>query len=65
MNNWISVDDGLPDKDDDYLVLSQGHISIAKYWLTIHRWLSSDARISDGQLVTHWQPLPKLPEVKE
>lgn len=63
LNNykWISVDEALPEKDGDYLVVKECDIcegiDIAEY--SENRWHKHDR-------VIYWQPLPDLPEaIKE
>jgi hypothetical protein len=62
-NNWVSVDDYLPQIDFDVIVcegddvftdiLRSGAVD-GEYWF--------DSEISRGYTITHWQPLPKPPE---
>lgn len=63
-NCWISVEDQLPDRDDDYLVRHKaGHLEVAQY--DLGRWLLHG---EDGFLlpltdkVTHWMSLPEPPK---
>lgn len=65
-NNWISVKNRLPEDDNFVLVYNSEdkEIIIANYrgnnaWDSyVYGWLPDNA-------VTHWQPLPKSPEVEE
>lgn len=63
---WVSVEDGLPEKEARYLVIGKdrkvylGHWQFPKksdkkyaFWWTKH-WFPFS--------VTHWMPLPDLPE---
>ena len=57
VSKWTSVDKALPEKDGYYLVVKESEIcesiDIAEY--SENRWHKHDK-------VTHWQPLPELPE---
>lgn len=58
-NHWISVDERLPEKNQQVLIFS-GEI----YMSTWMEYEFSDELHWDGQLsylVTHWMPLPKPP----
>lgn len=69
MNNWISVEDKLPD-EDYVLVVSNGHVRCATYhqskykqsdfWCEVNYDNYGDVIELDG--VTHWQPLPEPPK---
>lgn len=66
LGGWISVKDKLPEDDKDVLVYNSKdkEIIIANYkgdnaWDSYaYGWLPDDT-------VTHWQPLPELPEVEK
>ena len=54
-NQWISVEDELPDEFGDYLVYGEGFIE-SDYWnSTIDEFAFRDD-------ATHWMPLPKPPK---
>lgn len=57
VNQWISVNDRLPNEDDCYLVVIESEIcvsiDIAEY--SENRWHKHDK-------VLYWQPLPKPPK---
>jgi len=60
---WISVDDRLPDDNEDYLIWDGGAMYTAQY---THKtkdddgyWLNWAAGFID---VTHWKPLPVPPK---
>ena len=56
MNQWIDVEDKLPDKDDNYLVYQrQGNIYIA------YCYNGSFSFNRGPYTVTHWMPLPEPP----
>ena len=76
MNEWISVEDNLPDYETSVLVFVKGCGQTQAYvfgdseisdWdgalLTFETWYNEVANdnIEDG-LVTHWMPLPSPPE---
>ena len=63
LNGWIPVSDRLPEEGgEDYLVIINGIISIGLF-RSDHNKFHSEIH-NDFDKVTHWQPLPKLPEVK-
>lgn len=68
---WISVYDGLPDIDTPVLVsLAVGGVAILKTGILCTQkpvrswkgWVFLDGSILHDDDVTHWQPLPKMPE---
>ena len=65
-DQWISVDERLPESHMDCLVFILAAFpfcSVAKFWRGPDKWLSSDARVTQWQMdVTHWMPLPAPPE---
>lgn len=61
MNNWISVKDQLPKEYKDVLAIGEEGIVIAQYYgEEFGGWGTTMNRSVDH--VTHWQPLPALPE---
>ena len=59
MNNWISVEDRLPDVDREVLINSHGFC-----YVTYHcgeYWETEDLECSEDS-ITHWQPLPEPPK---
>ncbi len=60
---WISVKDRFPDDDDRYLVYEPGvGVYIAFTTLCNGKYFWWDDCLKPRN-VTHWAPLPKLPEV--
>ena len=70
MNNWISIKDRLPKKyvtvrfyptfgdDNDMISMDRGSIQDGG-------WRCENYQSLYSPKVTHWQPLPEQPEVKE
>lgn len=74
MDNWTAVEDGLPEQPGSYLVKPRrGNIYIgtlcattnmsASGWSTY--WAASDNICGYCGEITHWMPLPDLPELEE
>ena len=67
MNEWISVNEKLPEYplNEGYIVLVAGelydeeYVAISQY--KYGRWLGIDK----NAVITHWLPLPEIPEVPE
>ena len=59
---WISVEERLPENDDNYLVFTsdKNEAEIATYYGD-GEWLTHDLT-NLTSLVTHWMPLPSMPE---
>lgn len=60
-NGWISVKDRLPEDDTMQLVVAKaknGNRSINRAWHDRQGWHGSGSMAG----VTHWRPLPELPE---
>jgi hypothetical protein len=67
---WINIKEGFPDSDTYVLIcLNQKFIKVAYYfWDSYGEWFSTDYDIWDKVYtdhVTHWMPLPGLPEAKD
>lgn len=66
MSDWISVEDRLPEEDEDVLGYVIGRNvdapAVVFYWSEEEGWFSNGARDLN---VTHWQPLPDAPEDKK
>lgn len=62
MDNWISVEDGLPENGDDVLVYtSDEYVSLGEY--SNRKWRVYGTPYFDPIAhVTHWMPLPKPPQ---
>ena len=59
---WISVEEKLPENDDNYLVFTydKNEAEIATYYGD-GEWLTHDLT-NLTRLVSHWMPLPSMPE---
>lgn len=59
---WISVEERLPENDDNYLVFTsdKNEAEIATYYGD-GEWLTHDLT-NLTRLVTHWSPLPSMPD---
>ena len=62
MSEWISVEDRLPEDNDEVLTFSLGEVFVTRYWKLTSQWLASDARATHLAKVTHWMPLPEPPK---
>ena len=61
---WISVEENLPDSDDDVLV-TDGVDCYVAYWRSdVRQWDSLTCGWVDA-VITHWMVLPELPKEKE
>lgn len=69
MNNWISVEDRLPEEKVNVLVAGYAYNKPGgEYWQSIGarydgRWVedAEDVGYWEKHPVTHWQPLPEPP----
>ena len=60
-SQWISVTDGLPESEEEVLVLTvskTGNVNVDKGYLLNGRFVHRGSAV-----VTHWMPLPEPPEV--
>lgn len=59
-NEWISVEERLPEKDGSYLVHSgkSNTVYAAHFGKRDGRWSGK----SKNLFITHWMPMPELPE---
>ena len=61
MSEWISVCDDLPDEECTCLCyFSDGTIETFPYEMPHELW--GVAPFNDGDIVTHWMPLPDPPQ---
>ncbi len=62
MNQWISVNDKLPENTDDVLGWDAGDdCCVVCYWLAVSKdWFQYN--VDDKLFITHWMPLPTKPE---
>ena len=59
---WVSVDDGLPDNDDDVLIAylnDDGHLTTSIGFYDGGEWDGTYFCLLDGT-VTHWMHIPKV-----
>jgi hypothetical protein len=61
MSNWISVKDRLPTVCDDYLVTDGNFYAMAMFNLSGVWDIDDDFSVLINDRVTHWMPLPELP----
>lgn len=75
-DNWIAIEDELPENDKSVLVLVRGKVEPSQYRADGHNfWFAIGYLESDGyyrtieeiyfESPTHWQPLPQPPESEE
>ena len=75
VQEWISVDDRLPEEDDNYIVTacdegcSAGEgiwystvVVVAEYYKGSWTWYDGGREYSLEGIVTHWMPMPEPPE---
>ena len=73
-NRWISVEDRLPEKDENYIVTacdegcSAGEgiwystvVVVAEYYKGSWTWYDGGHEYSLDGIVTHWMPMPEPP----
>ncbi len=58
-DDWVSVDEGLPDDHVLILCFDGKQIQTAKYWADTNQYFS--LALDGFMKVTHWQPLPSPP----
>jgi hypothetical protein len=61
---WISVNDRLPEDNNEYLILTSNGCNLAYYNLKLSQWIikGESASRSMYYFVTHWQNLPSPPK---
>lgn len=63
-NEWVSVEDRLPNESDDYLVCTEDtEMFICWYFKDTKQWDKEDYPFIYGG-ITHWMPLPALPKYR-
>jgi hypothetical protein len=74
MNEWILVDDRLPESEDNVLAVLDGETCVMSYfsftesgethmvWGYVYDGLNGYAFFDDNYFPTHWMPLPKPPK---
>ena len=63
VNNWISVDEKLPEATGWYLVYhSNGKMARCKFYTIPNEWWYEGLRCHKTRC-THWMPLPQPPEM--
>lgn len=68
---WISVDERLPEKTGLYLIVWDGSVAAAyrhTHWTLGEFWnndLDGGISVIPDSEVTHWMPLPEPPKMKE
>lgn len=64
-NEWVSVEERLPEARDDYMVLTEdAEVFLCDYIPSVRQWWNGDSIIIDGR-ITHWMPLPALPDRRQ
>ncbi len=74
-NEWVSVEERLPDKHDEYIVCAcdEGEpideriwgntvVVFADYYDGTFTWYEGNREYDISDIVTHWMPLPAPPE---
>ena len=77
VQEWVSVEDRLPETDGIYIVCdcrlngnpwihTAGFIKASSSWCELHGVYYDDGygRYSEQDKITHWMPMPLAPEVK-
>ena len=60
---WISVEDRLPEADDDVLIFSNERVILVGCYKN-GQWISYSLYAIYGNVVTHWMPLPSTEGLK-
>jgi hypothetical protein len=63
-NNWIRVEDRLPETGEDVLVYTLMGLVGTGWRSSRGHWIGHAPDAGYGE-VTHWQPMPELPVQKE
>jgi hypothetical protein len=59
---WVAVEDGLPEKDDEYLVYDGQYIFTTAFCNNIWRDERESTSMKELEPITHWMPLPEPPK---
>jgi len=59
---WHRVEDGLPEKQGDYLVRHAGQVRVLFYNEKLREFLYHTTTTEVGPGITHWAPMPKGPK---
>lgn len=67
---WISINDRLPEQHQEVITYRGGHIG---RMINVYTYMGNDTwedhygywNSAEGEGITHWTPLPKLPDTKE
>lgn len=69
MNEWISVEERLPEMGKDVLCycefgISKGMTVAGRFYAneTVIRWMSFETEDNTKYRITHWMPLPEPPK---
>ena len=71
MNNWISVKDKLPNKEDYYLAYIRDNRGKTRMEMVkLYKWANCfewsvhymNSRWKDFNTITHWMPMPEPPQ---
>ena len=62
---WVSVDERLPEKNGEYWVLLDGVKPEVGNWVGEDRMWNRNVHWFDHDDVTHWMPIPPLPDNQE
>ena len=60
---WISVEDRLPEDDENVMILSNERITFVGFYKN-GQWISYSLYAIYGNVVTHWMPLPSTEGLK-
>ncbi len=62
MSQWIDVEVKLPQDEQRVLAVCGGNVFFARYLASMNVWRNES---NMDQWVTHWMPIPELPQVKK
>ena len=62
MSEWIDVKDSVPQNNQRVLACYGGDVFFARYLVALKTWRRDASESGMDQWVTHWMPLPELPE---